>query len=463
MYVAADTSSNVHVYGLPLDSSSVPTVAPIGSFSQALGSNTLSQVICATAGAQTNIQTPTTLFAVLDVAGSGGCGTNDTFSLINYTDASSTAPTTLPTTITGISVFEPLYSTSSYALTELVLFDSTNHNVDIYPYSSGTPLTGAPTHAVTTVNSATVLHNTAQQGVLFLDVTLTSAPTQHLIYRINSGSTTATLAYTAAAAGNTFTTNDDPDDGTNLYFIDNGPTSQLLVQVGVSGGSPVTLYTNAGTNMSLLVANGTNVLVALQTTATSQYQWSFYPFVVGTANQALPASPSQLTAASLTSFTGEQSAGKPNTRVALVNISASAGVGVTEYFSVIVNAAGSAVGASNQAVPNSQFLVGGGGFQGSSPYALQVIGITDPQVTYGGGKIYPVPLATGVPGTALTLTGSSTYVIPSGTLLAAVTFATQIGEIYDISGASNGTTYAFDLSLGQMSAVTLPNEAIAPF
>jgi hypothetical protein len=459
MYVAADSSNNVHVYSLPLDSTSVPTVAAIGTFSQPLGSSTLSQVVCNTAGAQTNIQTTTTLFAVLEIAPTNGvCGPSDTFWLVNYTDASGTAPTQL--SIPGISLFQPVYSASSYALSQIVLFDSTNHVLDIYPYTSGTPLTGTPTVALQNVNSATVLHNTDQQAVLFLDITLTSAPTQHLVYRINSGSTTATLVYTAAA-GDTFTTNDDPDDGTNLYFIDNGATSQQLVQVGLSTGSLVTLYTNNGTNMSLLVANGTNVLIALQTTATTQYQWSFYPLVVGSANQTLPASPSKLTAGSLSSFTGEQSAGNPATRVALINIDVSAG-GATEHFSVIVNAAGSAVGASNQAVPNSQFLTGAGGFQGASPVALQIIGITDPQVGDGGASIYPVPLSTGVPGTALTLAGT-TYVIPSGTLLGASAFAPQVGEIYDYSGASSVTSFAFDLSKGQLTAVTLPNSAIAPF
>jgi hypothetical protein len=464
MYVAADTSSNVHVYGLPLDASSVPTVAAIGTFSHALGGSTLSQVICATAGAQTNIQTPTSIFAVVDVAGSGGCGTSDTYWLVNYTDASGTAPTQL--SIPGISLFEPVYSASSYGLTEIVLFDSTNHALDIYPYSSGTPLTGSPTVALQNVNSVALLHDTAQQAVLFLDVTLTSAPTQHLVYRVNSGSTSATLVYTAAA-GDTLTTSDDPDDGTNLYFIDGGSTSQKLIQVGLTSGSPVTLYTNGGTNMVLLVANGTNVLVSLQTaTGTAQpYKWSFYPLVVGSANQALPTSPSELTGETLSSFTGEQSAGDPSSRVALINLDAlGASAGTTEHFSVIVNAAGSAVGASNQAVANSQFLTGSGGFQDSSDVALQIIGITDPQVGDGGASIYPVPLSTGVPGAALKLAGSSTtYVAPSGSLLAALTYAPQIGEIYDITGSSSINSYAFDLSKGQLTAVTLPNSTVTSF
>ncbi len=463
MYVAADGSGNVHVYGLPLDSSSVPTVSAIGTFSQPLGSNTLSQVVCATSGAQTNVETPTTLFAVVDVAGTGGCGTSDTFWLINYTDGSGVAPTQL--SIPGIGLFEPIYSASSYALTQIVLLDSTNHALDIYPYSGGTPLTSSPTVALQNVNSATVLRKTSQQSVLFLDITLTSAPTQHLLYRVNSGSTAATLVYTAAA-GDTFS-DDAQDDGTNLYFIDGGATSQTLVQVGLSSGSPVVLYTNNGTNMSLLVANGTNVLVTLQTvTGTSQgYQWAFYPLVVGSAHQSLPTSPSKLIGETLSSFTGEQSPGNPSTQVALINVDAAGtSPGTTEHFSVIVNAAGSAVGSSNQAVPNSQFVTGTEGFLSSSGFALQLIGITDPQVGDGGATIHPVPLSTGVPGAALILTGTSAaYVVPSGTLLAAVTFAAQIGEIYDFSGGSSGTSFAFDVSKGQMTAVTLTNSVISPF
>lgn len=462
MYVAADSSSNVHVYGLPLDSSSAPTAAAIGTFSQPLGTSTLSQVVCATAGAQTSIQSPTTLFAVIDVAGSGGCGNSDTFWLVNYADANSTAPTQL--SIPGVSFFEPLYSASTYGLTQIVLFDTANHALDIYPFSSGTPLTASPTVALQNVNSAALLRRTSQQAVLFLDITLTSAPTQHLVYRLGSGSTTATLVYTAAA-GNTLA-GSAQDDGTNLYFIDAGTTSQKLVQVGLGSGSPVTLYTNNGTNMSLLVADGNHVLMALQTASgtSASYQWSFYPLVVGSANQTLPASPSHLTGASLSSFTGEQTAGDPATQVALINLdTAGTSPGTTEHFSVIVNAAGSAVGSSNQAVANSRFVTGTGGFLGSSGYALQLIGITDPQVGDGGASIYAVPLSTGVAGTALQLTGTSApYVVPSGTLLAAVSFAPQIGEIYDITGSSSGTSFAFDLSKGQLSTVTLPNSVVTP-
>lgn len=463
MFVAPDSSSNLRVYGLPLDTTSLPTVTQLGTFSQALGSGDVNQVICSSQSAQLSAQSSGTLFAVLDVAGTGGCDMSDTFWLVRYTDGSTTAPTQL--TIPGISdLWEVLYNGSTTALTDIVLLDSTNHAVDIYPYSSGTPLSGSPTVAISNVATAVELHDTIQQSVVFLDVTLTSAPTQHLIYRINSGSSTATLVYTAAV-GNTFTTSDDPDDGTNLYFIDGSSTTQKIEQIGLSSGSAITLYTNSGINMSLFVANGTHLLAALQSTTAGVTTWNFYPLVVGSANQSLPASPSTLagTNASLSYFTGEQTTGDATTKVALINMDAAGtSVGTTEHFSVIINAAGSAVGSSNQAVPNSRFLEGAEGLLGGSGIALQIQNITDPQVGDGGvnANIVPVPLSTGIAGTALKLPGGTTYVVPSGSILGASSFAPKIGEIY--AYGSSVLSYAFDVSKGQIVPVILPNSAITP-
>jgi hypothetical protein len=462
MFVAPDSSSNLHVYGLPLDTTSLPTVAQLGTFSQALSSGTsVDQVVCDSKSAQLSAQSSGTLFAVLDVAGSGGCGTTDTFFLVRYTDGSTTAPTQL--TLPGISaLWEVLYNGTTTALTDIVLLDNTNHQVVMYPYSSGTPLTGSPTALISNVATATELHDTVQQSVVFLDVTLTSAPTQHLVYRINP--TSATLVYTAAA-GDTFTTDSDPDDGTNLYFIDGGSTTQKIVQIGLNSGSAITLYTNNGTNMSLFVANGSHLLSALQSTTGGVTTWNFYPLVVGSANQSLPGSLSSLagTNASLSSFTGEQTTGDATTKVALINLDASGtSPGTIQHFSVIINAAGSAVGASNQALANSHFLEGAEGLLGGSGVALQIQNITDPQVGYGGANanIFPVPLSTGIAGTALKLPGGATYVVPSGSLVGASSFAPKIGEIY--SFGSSISSYAFDLTKGQIVPVTLSNSVISP-
>jgi hypothetical protein len=225
LFVAPDSSSNLHVYALPLDTTSLPTVTQIGTFSQALSSGTsLDQVVCDSQSAQLSAQSSGTLFTVLDVAGSGGCGTTDTFYLVRYTDGSTTAPTQL--SIPGISdLWEVLYNGNTTALTDIILLDNTNHQVVMYPYSSGTPLTGSPTALISNVATATELHDTVQQSVVFLDVTLTTAPTQHLIYRINSSSTAGIAPVYTAAAGDTFTTSEDPDDGTNLYFIDGSSTT----------------------------------------------------------------------------------------------------------------------------------------------------------------------------------------------------------------------------------------------
>jgi hypothetical protein len=261
IYAATDTNNNIHVYGLNLLAAQTPAATQISSLSLPLAPGTaLNTVICDSHGSSSNLLQPTTLFAVLHIAGTTGCNTKgDVWEVVHYTDSSATAPTVVSITTTNI---QELYAPSG-ARTGLLLLDPASNNLYVYANDNftapATAIAGGGIGAVGTVysNNNMTASGTAFTGtVLFLAVT-TAGGLQHL-YRLPYTSATATHEYTAVGGlGN------GVSDGTNLYFTDNG-SPQLILQEPLAGGPPIKLYSYTvpaeshpyslvGSNGSLLV------------------------------------------------------------------------------------------------------------------------------------------------------------------------------------------------------------------
>jgi hypothetical protein len=270
MYVAADSSNLIHVYGLNLSNASssaaTPTPVQVGNLSLALVANAaLSTVICPDSSklsASANILDPTTLFVVLHVAGTTGCNTSgDTWEVVHYGDSASTAPvavTSLTTNSTTPAYFRPLYQPSG-PLSGLVALDGGSGKLQLFAdatFTNPTVLAPNVTSISDLFDSNSPVSGAAVAGTtLFFSLT-TSTGTS--VYRLPYSATTATQIYTVLG---TLGTRAVADDG-NVYFTDTATqnTGPSLGSFTVSGtltlggippnGSP--LGTSSGTGTAVL-------------------------------------------------------------------------------------------------------------------------------------------------------------------------------------------------------------------
>jgi hypothetical protein len=276
MYVAADSSNAVHVYGLDLsNTTTTPAAAQIGNLSVPLAANAaLSTLICpdsSTLSAATNILDPTTLFVVLHIAGTSGCnGSGDTWEVVHYGDSATTAPVAV-TSVTSNSVtpayFKALYQPSG-PLAGLVALDPGTSKLQLYADSTF----ASPTTLISNVTAIADLYNSNSltNGTALAGTTLFFAPTTgstQSVYRLTYAATTATQIYSAQGALSAHAVADND----NLYFTDTGtqtigPSFGPITVAGTLSLSGNTLGTASGSGTSAQDVNAATLTVTETTT-----------------------------------------------------------------------------------------------------------------------------------------------------------------------------------------------------
>jgi hypothetical protein len=219
MYAAAGADGNVHVYGLNLSNSAIaPAPVQAGSLSVAALS-----AICDFGQAETNLTDPTTLFIVLHIASSTGCGKpGDVWEVVRYKDSAATAPLVVNINTTTMSA---LYKAGG-ALGGLVLLDSPAQILWFYSDSTFS----ARTNLVGAVTDYSVLFATDQDNRVSLSASVdffaVTTATGEFIYRVNSAGSSANV-FTAAGTLGLVAVGDD----TSLYFTDNITAGTTTVKI----------------------------------------------------------------------------------------------------------------------------------------------------------------------------------------------------------------------------------------
>ena len=251
MYYATGPDNNVHIYGVNLaGSANPPTVMQIGSLSWAPASG---NQICRADSAQRDKSDPQTLFVVLQITNASGplaCGTGGTFELVNFTDAPSTAPTSLPYWSINIG---NIYQ-SNGQLGGLVTF---NANSQLVFYSAG-QLDGVPTVVAA---EAYAFGPLAQIGdAAYFVVSPYSGSVSSLLYKLTS-SGVSSVVYTSQGNLGVYPA---VADSNNLYFTDTqASVLSTLWQISLQSDNAQPLYTiNALNGASLLESTGSALLFA---------------------------------------------------------------------------------------------------------------------------------------------------------------------------------------------------------
>jgi hypothetical protein len=463
LFAATDGSGNLHIYSLNLASSTLPTATQVSSLSLPLAASAaVNTVICDSSSAFTNLLQPTTLFVVLHIAGTTGCGTTgDTWKVVHYTDAATTAPTVVGIKTTQIT---PLYA-STGDLSGLALLDPVSSNLYVYANDSftapATAIAGGGISVVTTLDDARVGAGDAFIGsTLFLSVTISG---KNYLYRLPYNATTATREYTA-----TGTLSGGAQDDTNLYFTDIVTAStitQTIWQLPLAGGATTELYSypvpGGGEAYELIGSN--NSLLVMMTNSTNSTTAA-----VTTTLATLPIgqlSPNTRTLESLGGFvTAFMLPTTPGTRSTdLVFASAEdISTGAAYLFASVVLEPGGTV---RQALTSNTYFLGSGSTSTLSGSVLQVTDINNVDVGMGGGPINAVSLATLSP-TALKTSGGTAYTVPNGSdpTTTGVSNVIGAGVAFPQAGASgNAIGLVYDLSTDLILPVSISDTNVTLF
>jgi len=457
MYKANDASGNEHIYGLNLaDSGAAPTPTQLSSLSVPINpsSSGLSQAsnICDFSSAQTNITIPTTLFAVIHVAGSTGCGgsgVGDKYYAVHYTDADSTAPTLLTITTTS---FNALYAPSG-ALGGLVLLDPVSSNLYFYASDSFT----SPTTLLSGVSGVDSIYdegllNAKFSGSEFVSVGKTAGG--EALYQI-SYTGTATKWYTAVGSLVGGVT-----DGTNIYFADDASlSSQLIFSEPVAGATPTKILTSS-VSYDLVGSNGSLLVLSSSTVSGSSISSSLSTVpVTGASSVTALAGPFT---GSIDAFLASTATATPANDLVFVTVTDITGSGPTISYGTEVLTPGGTV--KQSLVANSTF---GGLINPFGGDVFQIKGITDTDGGYGGGTVFDVNVGT-LATAAFTTTGGVDYKVPAGneTLFIAESANIGVGIITNAPSASGSATTngaAYNSSSNVLYPVTTPGANISPF
>lgn len=440
-YALEGSDGNAQLYGLNLaDTGSAPAPVQISSLSVPVAS------LCHFDYAQTDSSDPTSLFILLDVAGSNGCGSSsvgDLFEVVHYTDPATTAPTQVAVSTTS---FDLVYGTDG-KLAGLVLLDPVSSNLYFY---AGGDLTSTPTtllanvKAVSSLYSASALAQGTVTGAVFEAVTTSAGQS---VYRIDT-SGNATQVYTAQG-----TLGSGVADDSNLYFTDTTSSTEMLMQEALSGGAPMQLYSAAtsSTSADTLVGSNGSVLVFVTNSGTG----------ASSTLNTLPVGKTSSSPTPIGSFTGSASAfliGPPGNlaqSVLLVDIIATSGA-TTSFSSTALSPDGTVL---QQLEAGSQWST-----TSLSGSALLVKGITDTGATDGGGSIYVYDIATNTLSSQALGSSGSPYVIPTGDVPGLVYLSGTVGY-GDIAEPALGVSLgvAFDQSQGILVPISLQDTLIKPF
>jgi hypothetical protein len=404
MYTATGADGAEHVYGLNLGNiTGTPTGAQLSSLSFSFTAPATNQGVsqlCGWSGGQTDLTEPATLFVLLVLGGSAGCGgASFAYYVVHYTDSAATSP--LQVTVPN-PYFTPLYAPDGQ-LGGMVALDAISGNLYFYPNEAFTSpkilLSG-----VTQINSI-YAESVNIQGVFpsseFLAVS--RASNTQTLYQIGYQGT-AIERYTAAE--NHYITG-GASDATNFYFTDQDLPETIWREPVAGGTAEKILSINDGNLYNLVGSNGS--LLVLNWGAGTLAQSSYYGTVpVGAYSTAV----NQFFATNLGPSNGFLAPPTPGTTSGdLVFIT-------VEQYSlpqplplIFWWAALPPPGTVMQPVTAASAFVGPTGPWGSE--VLEVVHITDTSGTYDGGTLNVVDVATATSSPITTPDGGA-YTVSQG-------------------------------------------------
>jgi hypothetical protein len=468
MYLAAGADGMAHVYGLDLsNAATAPAPKQVGSLSLTIPGTGIGTLVCGSGQAQDNLNTPSTTFVVIHIAGSTGCNTTgDVWDLVNYTDSTSTAPVAvnIKTSLAG-ALMTPFYAASG-ALSGLAVLDTISGNLNFYPTKAFTN----PTVLWTAATGANVMYwsSTAQTfqafGGTLAYFSATDATAPYLLRVTYDG--TKVMRYQGKQLGeSTF-------DDNNLYFNDSvpplgagGATRVSIWQEPLTGQGALTqLYSTNTSNPFLIGANDTQVVFSTTAIDTN----------TGTSTTTISTVPVGMTSANATQL-GPTLGGTVNAFMAgPYGTSASAlavfatetdqtisGTGITYSYQTEVLTPGGTV--YQALLANSAFASGASGLSG---VVFQVQNITDTSSGYGGGTIYSIAPGPSLTKTTMTAADGGAYSVPAGATVYAFPLSRYIGSggLWNFSATpSKADGLGYDLTKAIVAPVSLPNTQLIFF
>lgn len=263
LYLAPDSSGDIQLWGLPLTGANVPAPAQLGALSAPA---TATQ--CATAHAGANGLQTATAFVIIQYAVSPNtCTSGATTVLINWSDSSSTAPTSVPLSSAKVGALYLMPSGQLYGLTGI----DTSGNLDLYAAGAGgTPSFASPVQiaaGVSDVSRHTIAANRAGQVVdsVSFEAAYFAGTSPAQIFRVDTTGSHGSI-YTAAGA---LDTSCGCYDNTNFYFLDqvtsgNNVTTYNVYAAPIAGGTPTLVYSvtpPVDTSYVLLDSDGTSLVI----------------------------------------------------------------------------------------------------------------------------------------------------------------------------------------------------------
>jgi hypothetical protein len=463
LFAATDGSGNLHIYSLNLASNTVPTATQVSSLSLPLAASAaVNSVICDSSSGFTNLLQPTTMFVVLHIAGTTGCGTTgDTWEVVHYTDAATKAPTVVGIKTTQIT---PLYAPSG-DLSGLALLDPVSSNLYVYANDGftapTTAIAGGGISAITTLDDAREGAGGSFIGsTLFLAVTISG---KNYLYRLPYNATTATLEYTATGA-----LTGGAQDDTSLYFTDIVTAStitQTIWQIPLAGGATTELYNYPvpGGGEAYVLIGSNNSLLVMMTNATNGSTGAVTTTLATLRVGQLSTSATALESLSgfVTAFMLPTTSGTRSTDLVFTSAE-DLSSGASYLFATAVVEPGGTV---RQALTSNTYFLGSGSTSTLSGSVLRVSGINNAFDGMGGGPISAINLATFAP-TPLKTTGGTAYTVPSGFDPTSTGMSNLIGAgvAFPQAGASgNDVGFAYDLSKDLIVPISISNTDVTLF
>jgi hypothetical protein len=445
IYTATGTDGAEHVYGLNLGNiTSTPTATQLSSLSFSFTTPSTNQgplQLCGWTEAQTDLTEPTTLFVLLVLGGTAGCGAGASFDyyVVHYTDSAATSP--LQVTVAN-PYFTPLYAPNGQ-LGGMVALDEISGNLYFYSNETFTSpkilLSG-----VTQINTI-YAESVNIQGVFpsseFLAVSQASIP--QALYQIGYQGT-AIKWYTAAGnyylIGGAF-------DATNFYFADQDHP-ETIWRESVAGGTPAKILNiNDGNQYNLVGSNGS--LLVLNWGAGTLAQSSYYGTVpIGAYSTAV----NQIWSTQLGPSNGFVASPTPGANSGDLLFITVRQFSLPEVLPITFwSAALTPSGTVTQPLTAASAFVGPIGPGGSE--VLEVTHITDMSGSYDGGTLNAVDLATST-SSPITTPGGGTYTVSQGPTFAPL--SNNLSAEVDL-----GDGAVLDASSKLIYPVTLPSTTVS--
>jgi hypothetical protein len=479
MYADTTAAGVTNIYGIILaGTTTFPTPTQISSLSLPKG-----QQICTSTSSLTDVTTPTTLFAVVEVGTPTDCTAGGgTFEVVHYTDSSSTAPKVVSITSTDINA---IYQSGKLAA--LLVYNSATTSLNLYKDDTFT----SPTELITGVSYENYVAGVLDEATLsttgvFFSVTTTGSVTY--LYRVDG----ATLAATEIQDVTTGTIGTATEDDNNLYYLVLTPGASSTItytlnQVALTGGTPKLLYTapaitENGTAVTSYQLIGSNDSVVV-------FEYASDPYTNGVQDPTKAIATLYTVPVGTTTTTPTTLASYPAGNVlvaAFLSTPSGSGLSSSVLFVTERNATGPLTALTIKYSAVSIPLNGGTAPApiANSAYAplavistrlvdsvWQVTGITDTDGGYGGGTANSVNVGTLV-ATPFTTTGGGDYVFSAGFVAElfaissnniALGFLNNSAAVIGSGATLQEDSAAVDLTANFFYLVSIPNTYVAPY